>query len=104
MKPLTVLPRATRDIRSAVIYYRSEAGEAVAIRFIQALERQYRAIARQPGIGSPRYADELGIGNLRSAAVKRFPYLIFYIELEDRIEVWRMLHVQRDIPELMQDR
>jgi len=30
--------------------------------------------------------------------MKHYPYLIFYIEKEDHIDVWRILHGQRNIP------
>jgi plasmid stabilization system protein ParE len=31
-----------------------------------------------------------------------FPYLIFYVERESELDVWRMLHGQRDIPAWLQ--
>jgi toxin ParE1/3/4 len=31
----------------------------------------------------------------------RFPYLVFYLERADCIDVWRVLHAQRDIPSWM---
>jgi len=30
--------------------------------------------------------------------VKRFPYLAFYVERADHVDVWRVLHGARDIP------
>lgn len=29
--------------------------------------------------------------------IKDYPYVIFYIEREDCVDVWRVLHRQRDI-------
>jgi toxin ParE1/3/4 len=40
---------------------------------------------------------------LRSRALKGFPYLIFYVERENQIDVWRVLHSHRDIPSRMRD-
>jgi toxin ParE1/3/4 len=40
---------------------------------------------------------------LRNWAVKGFPYLVFYIERDDHIEVWRVLHGRRDIPSRMRE-
>lgn len=57
----------------------------------------YRVIADHPGTGSPRYGDLLNVENLRSSKLRRFPVLVFYIEHEDHIDVWRILHAQRDI-------
>ena len=75
----------------------------VAGRFIVALENAYRAIGAQPGIGSPLHGHRLNIDGLRSRPVRRFPYLIFYKELDNRVEVWRVLHAQRDIPATLDD-
>jgi toxin ParE1/3/4 len=61
----------------------------VALGFIEALQSAYRAIADRPGLGSPRYAQELALPGLRSREVKGFPYLVFSIERADRIDVWR---------------
>jgi plasmid stabilization system protein ParE len=36
-------------------------------------------------------------------AVARYPYLVFYIERPDHIDVWRVLHGQRDVPAWMQE-
>jgi hypothetical protein len=44
-----------------------------------ALESEVQA--RQSGTGWPRY-----------------PYLVFYVERSDHIDIWRVLHGQRDIP------
>ena len=35
---------------------------------------------------------------LRSWPLTRHPYLVFYLERPDHIDVWRVLHGQRDIP------
>ena len=60
-----------------------------------------RLIAEQPAIGSPRHAHELGIPGQRSRLAGEFPYLIFYVERETKIDVWRVLHRARDIPTRM---
>ncbi len=33
-----------------------------------------------------------------SVAVGKFPYLLFYLERETSVDVWRLLHTSRDIP------
>ena len=35
--------------------------------------------------------------------LRRYPYFVFYVEREDHLDVWRVLHAQRDIPAWMQD-
>ena len=100
MSGKAVIPReqAKRDIEDAVDFYLGEAGEAVAPRFVEALERAYRHLSRHPQTGSPRYAHELQLPELRSWTVKPFPHLIFYVEARDHVDVWRVLHGERDIP------
>ncbi len=71
---------------------------AVALAFIDALEDAFRQMSDHPASGSPRYADELSLPSLRACVVKGFPYLAFYVERENDIDVWRVLHAARDIP------
>ena len=79
-KPVVLRERARRDIEEAVEHYLGEAGPAVALAFIDVLEDARRRIGEQPAAGSPRYAHELDIPGLRSRTVRRFPYLVFYVE------------------------
>jgi len=97
-KPLIRRSAVRRDELDAVAYYAREAGLEVALRFNEALRDTYRAIAERPGSGSPRYGDLLAMSRLRSRPVGRFPYFVFYMEHEEHIEVWRVLHAKRDIP------
>jgi toxin ParE1/3/4 len=100
-----VLPRqiARRDVENAVDHYIREAGPDITLGFIDALEAAYEAIAKHPAARSPRYAHELGLPGLRVRALKRFPHLVFYVERDDHIDVWRVLHAQCDIPAWMQE-
>ena len=102
-KPVVLRERARRDIDEAVEHYLGEAGPAVALAFIDALEDARRRIGEQPAAGSPRYAHELDIPGLRSRAVRRFPYLVFYVERPADIDVWRVLNGARDIPAWMRE-
>lgn len=81
----------------------NEAGEAVALGFIDALEHAWMHIGLHPATGSPRYAHELNLPGLRAWPMTRYPYLVFYLERADRIDVWRVLHAQRDIPAWMRE-
>jgi toxin ParE1/3/4 len=67
VKVKPVIPRAlaNRDVDEAVAHYLDEASAQVALRFVDALERAYAHIGRQPASGSPRYAHELNIPGLR---------------------------------------
>jgi toxin ParE1/3/4 len=103
LKVRPVVPRtvASRDIDAAVAHYSVEASREVALGFIRALELAFDHIGRHPESGSQRYGNELSLPGLRSWPLKRYPYLIFYVERVDHVDVWRVLHAQRDIPAWM---
>jgi toxin ParE1/3/4 len=69
----------------------------VALGFVSAIERAYGHVARYPPSGSVRYAHELDLPGLRVWPLKRYPYLVFYVEREAAIDVWRVLHAEREI-------
>jgi len=95
--------RAERDIDEAAAHYRAEGGSDLELRFIDALEAAIRQMAAHPALGSPRYAAELKSPDLRFWPVKRFPYLIFYVDRADHVDVWRVLHGARDIAAWLHD-
>ncbi|MFZ0788029.1 MAG: type II toxin-antitoxin system RelE/ParE family toxin [Chromatiaceae bacterium] len=105
MKAKAVVPReqARRDVEDAVAHYLAEDAESAVLGFIDALEKAYSHIGRHPATGSPRYAHELNLPGLRSWPLTRDPYLVFYVEHPDHIDVWRVLHGQRHIPTWMQE-
>lgn len=96
-KPVIRLRRAHADIAAAIAHYRTTADVAVAIRFIDELERSISMIAKAPATGSPRYAELLDLPGLRCRRLAGYPYLVFYAERERQIDVWRVLHERRDI-------
>ncbi len=89
---------AERDVEDAVVYYRDEAGPQIALDFLDALEVAIAHLCDYPLSGSLRFAFELEIPDLRSWTLQRFPYLVFYVPDDDRIDIWRVLHARRDIP------
>lgn len=95
-----IVPRAlaSRDVEQAIDHYLVEANERVAFGFVDALEKAYHHIAHHPMSGSPRHGYPLGLPDLRSWPIDRYPYLVFYVEHDDQSDVWRVLHQQRDIP------
>ncbi len=101
VKPVVPRALASRDVDQAIEHYLDEGGERVGLGFINALEKAYRHIARYPASGSPRYAQELDLPGLRVWPLKRYPHLVFYVERDDHIDVWRVLHSQRDLPAWM---
>lgn len=95
--------RAASDVDTAVDHYQHEAGDAVALDFIESLEQAISRIQRSPHVGSLRFSYELAIPELRALGTKHFPYLIFYVAHDDSIDVWRVLHTRRDIPNTLTD-
>jgi toxin ParE1/3/4 len=94
---------ALRDIDDAINRYLSENAGQAALDFIGRLEQCYSHIIEYPANGSPRYAHELNLPGLRFWPITKYPHLVFYIEQSQHIDVWRVLHGERDIPVLMQE-
>jgi toxin ParE1/3/4 len=101
-KPVILRAVATRDVDEALSHYLQEGGSELALGFIDAIEVALRHVGTRPASGSPRYAVELNLPELRFQPLKRFPYLIFYVEGENLVDVWRVLHASRDIPAWLQ--
>ena len=93
MNPKPVVPRtlAIQDVEDAIGYYLKKDARQAALAFVDALEDAYAILGRHPGIGSARYATELQVPGLRSWSLPRFPYVVFYAERDDHIDVWRVL-------------
>lgn len=105
MKAKPVVPReqANRDVAQALDWYLGQGAEQAALGFIDALEQAWAHIGRYPGTGSPRHAHELNLPGLRVWPLSRYPHLVFYVECAQHIDVWRVLHGQRDIPAWMRE-
>lgn len=103
VKPVVARELATHDIDEIIAYYLGKSAEPTVYGFIDALENAYTHIGRRPETGSPRYAHELNLPDLRFWPLKRYPHLVFYVERPGHIDVWRVLHGTRDIPKWMVD-
>jgi len=103
MKPILRRAQADRDVDAAADHYFEAAGTEAAFGFLDALEAAYGALRANPAIGSPRYGDLLDLPGLRHWRIKRFPFLILYVERTDHIDLWRVLHTRRDIPASIQE-
>lgn len=75
----------------------------MAFSFIDALEQAYAFIGEAPAAGSPRWSNALNLPGLRTTRLRGFPWLVFYLEFEAHIDVWRVLHAKRDIPAWLTD-
>jgi toxin ParE1/3/4 len=101
-KPVVLREVAAQDVEDALAHYVEEGGPSLGLDFVDAFEAAVRHIAAHLQSGSPRYAIELGLPEVRCWTLKRFAYLIFYVEHESELDVWRVLHGQRDIPAWLQ--
>jgi toxin ParE1/3/4 len=101
-RPVVPREQALRDIDAAVAFYLEDGDAAAALGFIDAVEQAFILLGSQPASGSPRYAHELNLPGLRSWPLPRYPHLVFYMVQETHVDIWRVLHGQRDIPQWMQ--
>ena len=97
-RPVIRRALARTDIEQAAAQYFDTAGLAVAERFVAALETATEHAATHLEAGSVRYAQVLDRPGLRFWPVKGFPYLVFYRDAGEYLDVWRVLHAERDIP------
>ncbi len=97
MKPAFRSELAERDVQLTLEYYLG-VSPAVALEFLDALQAASAHIEAHPGSGSPRYAHELGIPQLRFWMLHGFPHALFYVEHDDHLDVIRLPHLRQDIP------
>ncbi|MCC6610393.1 MAG: type II toxin-antitoxin system RelE/ParE family toxin [Burkholderiales bacterium] len=102
IKPAVLRERAGRDVQEAIDYYLGEGAPQAASGFVDALEQALQHIEHHAATGSPRYAHELDLPGLRCWQLKGYPYLVFYVERDDHVDVWRVLHASCDIPAWME--
>ena len=101
MKSAIQRAQAQRDITQAFDHYLGTAGAVIAIDFVQEIDACMQRIERFPAAGSLRYADLLDIQGLRFSVIERFPYLVFYFERADYVDIVRVLHQRQDIPDVL---
>jgi len=93
---------ARQDLVDVFYYYARQGSLAGARRFLAQAEATFRRLARMPGIGTRYEPDEPLYAELRYFPISRFRmYLVFYRPIPGGIEVLRVLHGARDIPEIL---
>ena len=96
MKPARLRKAAQQDAFAEVRYYRREAGVAVAHRLRQAIEATLADIEHNPGTGSPRLGQTLGVPGLRTWRIAGFPLAAWYFERDDHLDVARIVGQRQD--------
>ena len=89
MKPIIFHPDATAELRAAVAYYEQQR-PGLGRDLQREVERAMSRIQQHPQ-WFPKH-NEL---DLRKCFVRRFPYTVFYLELEDQIWIAAVAHQQR---------
>jgi toxin ParE1/3/4 len=104
VKRKPVIPRALalQDVDDAVAYLLQQQATDAALTLIDSLEAAYTYISKNAATGSTRYAHALDLPGLRAWPITWHPYLIIYVEQDAHIDVWRVLHMSRDIPQELQ--
>lgn len=102
MRLLVLRQAAERDIESGFTHYIEQANVDVATAFVEAVDVALHHITHFPGTGSPRYGELFDTPGLRSWLLSRFPFVLFYVEREDHLDVIRLLHQHADIPAQLQ--
>lgn len=102
-KPVVPRVAAEDDLDHACDHYVTTGGVEVALEFLHDFDRAIAHISRFPESGSPRYGFDAALSGIRFWPMMRFPYLIFYIETEHHIDVWRVLHGNMDVAAELQD-
>ncbi|MGE6334332.1 type II toxin-antitoxin system RelE/ParE family toxin [Stenotrophomonas sp. NPDC077659] len=106
MKAIEWRPRAEEDAADAALWFARQGGLALGQRFLAELETTLQRIAMFPASGSARHAELAAQlpGPLRFMRVPAFErYLIYYLDLPDRVDVMRVWCVDRGLDALMQD-
>ncbi len=81
----------------AIARFLKKTNSRAAMDFLNAAYDTFEFLAKNPGVGRRR--TDLDRSEIRSWRVSGFrSYLIFYRELPDRIQIWRIVHGARDLP------
>jgi toxin ParE1/3/4 len=82
-----------------------EQSPEVARRFVDSVQKTLKDLAKRPGIGSPKTFSDPLLSDVRSWWVEGFPnHLIYYLPIEDGIDVLAVLHGARDIEPVLRQR
>lgn len=102
-KPVVLSDRALVELAQIVRRYSSDASADVARSFAEAVQDAFQHLSLFPASGSTRVDLKSDWPELRAWPVSGFPYLLFYEEKDDTLDVYRILHTSRDIPESLRE-
>jgi toxin ParE1/3/4 len=98
---VTQRPRARLDLLEQFVYLGEQAGVELAERYFAAIDKTCLHVVKHPLSGTPYDSGIARLDGLRRFPVSGFEnYLIFYLSLENGIDIIRVLHGARDIDQL----
>ena len=83
------IPRASKELDAAIAYYEAQQ-LGLGLDLLSEVEKVVLKIQQNPNLGTPYRIEEI-----RRYIIHRFPYLIFYTELEEVIWVIAICLQQR---------
>ena len=89
MKPVIVHSEAIKELDSAIAYYEDQK-VGLGLDFLAEVEQALGKIRQNPNLGAVYKATELS-----RYVIQRFPFLVFYAELEEFIWVVAIAHGKR---------
>ena len=89
MKPMTIHADADQEVWAAATYYESQR-DGLGREFVHEFEAVVQAIQDAPG--SPEPIDERGT---RRRRLRRFPYTVYYVELDEMVWIAAVAHQRR---------
>ncbi|MDP1798613.1 MAG: type II toxin-antitoxin system RelE/ParE family toxin [Planctomycetaceae bacterium] len=98
MSRLVIRERADQDIDEQLIYLARQS-HRIAERFLDAVERTFQILAESPERGFVWNSDGMRVWSVRSF----HNWLIFYLPVEDGVDIIRVLHGARDLAALLDD-
>jgi toxin ParE1/3/4 len=87
--PVVLRPDATADLVAARDWY-EQRRSGLGAKFVAAMDKMVSRIEATPEL----YA--VVLKNVRRGKLRRFPYVVYYRVLADRVEVIAILHGSRD--------
>jgi plasmid stabilization system protein ParE len=94
---LVIRSRAETDLREAQNWYENQR-TGLGAEFLAEIDATIRVLIRDPQRHPVYYR------GFRRVLTRRFPYKLFYRLEDDRVIIFRVLHVRRDHPRLLRPR
>jgi toxin ParE1/3/4 len=103
-RALVIRPEAEVDLDEQALFIAVDNMDA-ALRLFAAATRAYQRLLEMPELGVARQLGSKRLEGLRMWPIPDFPnHLIFYLPTDTGIEIVRVLHGARDIPEILEEK